>query len=89
MAIVLILLAVGSVLAGYVGVPAVLGGSNHLEHFLAPSFGAPGIRTARGSRARVPPKPEPRWHLAARRRAKADASLQTARRSRDHGANSA
>ena len=43
MAIVLILLAVGSVLAGYVGVPAVLGGSNHLEHFLAPSFAAPGI----------------------------------------------
>ena len=43
MAIVLILLAVGSVLAGYVGVPAVLGGSNHIEHFLAPSFAAPGI----------------------------------------------
>lgn len=43
MAVVLILLAVGSVLAGYVGVPAVLGGSNHLEHFLEPSFRAPGL----------------------------------------------
>jgi NADH-quinone oxidoreductase subunit L len=43
MAIVLILLAVGSVAAGYVGVPAVLGGSNRIEHFLAPSFAAPGI----------------------------------------------
>jgi NADH-quinone oxidoreductase subunit L len=42
MAIVLILLAVGSVAAGYVGVPAVLGGSNRIEHFLAPSFEAPG-----------------------------------------------
>jgi len=45
MAVVLILLAVGSVLAGYVGVPAVLGGSNHIEHFLAPSFAAPGLET--------------------------------------------
>jgi NADH-quinone oxidoreductase subunit L len=39
MAIVLVVLAVGSVLAGYVGVPAVLGGSNWFEHFLEPSFG--------------------------------------------------
>lgn len=43
MAIVLVLLAVGSVAAGYVGVPAVLGGSNHIEHFLEPSFRAPGL----------------------------------------------
>ena len=43
MAIVLVLLAVGSVAAGYVGVPAVLGGSNHIEHFLEPSFRAPGV----------------------------------------------
>jgi len=42
MAVVLVLLAVGSVLAGYVGVPAVLGGSNRIEHFLEPSFAAPG-----------------------------------------------
>jgi len=43
MAIVLILLAVGSVVAGYIGFPAVLGGSNRIEHFLAPSFAAPGV----------------------------------------------
>ena len=43
MAIVLVLLAVGSVAAGYVGVPAVLGGGNHIEHFLEPSFRAPGL----------------------------------------------
>jgi NADH-quinone oxidoreductase subunit L len=38
MAIALIVLAVGSVAAGYVGVPAALGGSNRLEHFLEPSL---------------------------------------------------
>jgi NADH-quinone oxidoreductase subunit L len=42
MAVVLILLAVGAVFAGYLGVPAVLGGGNHIEHFLEPSFRAPG-----------------------------------------------
>jgi NADH-quinone oxidoreductase subunit L len=40
------LLAVGSVLAGYVGVPAVLGGGSHIEHFLAPSFAAPGVEAS-------------------------------------------
>jgi NADH-quinone oxidoreductase subunit L len=39
MAIALVVLAVGSVVAGYVGLPAVLGGSNWFEHFLEPSFG--------------------------------------------------
>jgi NADH-quinone oxidoreductase subunit L len=39
MAIALVVLAVGSVVAGYAGLPAVLGGSNWFEHFLAPSFG--------------------------------------------------
>jgi NADH-quinone oxidoreductase subunit L len=38
MAIPLILLAIGSVVAGYVGVPHVLGGSNRIEAFLEPSF---------------------------------------------------
>jgi NADH-quinone oxidoreductase subunit L len=38
MAIPLVLLAAGSVLAGYVGVPAVLGGQNRIEKFLEPSF---------------------------------------------------
>jgi NADH-quinone oxidoreductase subunit L len=40
MAIPLILLAVGSVVAGYVGVPHALGGNNRIESFLEPSFEA-------------------------------------------------
>ena len=42
MAAALIVLALGSVVAGYVGVPAVLGGSNAIEHYLEPSFEARG-----------------------------------------------
>lgn len=42
MAIALIVLAVGSVLAGYVGVPHALGGHNQLATWLAPAFSAPG-----------------------------------------------
>ena len=38
MAIPLIILAIGSILAGYVGVPHALGGSNRIETFLEPSF---------------------------------------------------
>ena len=38
MAIPLVVLAIGSVLAGYVGVPHALGGSNRIEQFLHPSF---------------------------------------------------
>ncbi len=38
MAIPLIVLAIGSVLAGYVGVPHALGGSNRIEGYLEPSF---------------------------------------------------
>ena len=40
MAIALVVLAVGALLAGYVGVPAALGGSNRIEAFLEPSFHA-------------------------------------------------
>ena len=36
-------LAVGSVLAGYVGVPHALGGSNRIEEFLHPSFEAHAV----------------------------------------------
>ncbi len=36
----LVVLAVGAVLAGFVGVPAALGGGNAIEHFLHPSFAA-------------------------------------------------
>ena len=38
MAIPLIVLAIGSAVAGFVGVPHALGGSNHIERFLEPSF---------------------------------------------------
>jgi NADH-quinone oxidoreductase subunit L len=41
MAMALIVLAFGSVLAGYVGVPHVLGGENRLAAWLEPSFQAP------------------------------------------------
>jgi NADH-quinone oxidoreductase subunit L len=40
MALALIVLAIGSVLAGLVGVPEVLGGQNRIERFLEPSFEA-------------------------------------------------
>jgi NADH-quinone oxidoreductase subunit L len=43
MAYVLIALAIGSVLAGFIGVPHALGGSNRVETFLHSSFVAPGI----------------------------------------------
>lgn len=38
MTVPLILLAVLSVIGGYVGIPAILGGGNHFEHFLHPVF---------------------------------------------------
>jgi NADH-quinone oxidoreductase subunit L len=41
MAIPLVVLAIGSVLAGYLNVPAVLGGSAFIEHFLEPSLHVP------------------------------------------------
>jgi NADH-quinone oxidoreductase subunit L len=40
MAFALVVLAIGSVVAGYVGLPHVLGGSNRIERFLEPSFTA-------------------------------------------------
>ena len=36
----LMVLAVGAVVAGFVGIPAALGGANTIEHFLEPSFTA-------------------------------------------------
>jgi len=36
----LMALAVGAVVAGFVGIPAALGGNNAIEHFLEPSFTA-------------------------------------------------
>ena len=48
MAIALVVLAVGAVLAGYVGVPGVLGGQNRIERFLEPSFEVPATVSASG-----------------------------------------
>ena len=33
-------LAIGAIVAGFIGIPAALGGGNTLEHFLEPSFTA-------------------------------------------------
>lgn len=41
MALVLVMLAIGSALAGYIGVPHALGGQNQLAVWLAPSFQPP------------------------------------------------
>ena len=51
MALPLIVLAIGSIVAGYVGVPHALGGSNRIESFLEPCFEA-HRRAARRSRRR-------------------------------------
>jgi NADH-quinone oxidoreductase subunit L len=40
MTVPLMALAVGALVAGFVGIPAALGGSNTIEHFLEPSFTA-------------------------------------------------
>ena len=54
MALPLILLAVGSIFAGYVGVPHALGGSNRIESFLEPSFEAHGAPHAVTAAAEAP-----------------------------------
>ena len=41
----LMALAVGAIVAGFVGIPAALGGSNAIEHFLEPSFTASSPRS--------------------------------------------
>ncbi len=46
MAFALIALTVGSILAGYIGLPHALGGSNRLEAWLEPSFSAPHIEAS-------------------------------------------
>ncbi len=55
MALALIVLAIGSVAAGYVGVPAVLGGNNLIEHYLEPSFHASGASASHGAEGALPP----------------------------------
>ncbi len=48
MAIALVVLAAGSVLAGYLGLPAVLGGGDWFARFLEPSFGVEPVEAAGG-----------------------------------------
>jgi len=50
MALALVVLAIGSVVAGYIGIPHVLGGHNALGEWLAPAF---GLREASGGEAVV------------------------------------
>lgn len=53
----LVTLAVGAVLAGFVGVPAALGGGNAIEHFLEPSFVASAPHEAREAPSSSPAGP--------------------------------
>ena len=56
MAIPLIVLAIGSVAAGFAGVPHALGGGNRIERFLEPSFEAhAGAAHAAGAETATPP----------------------------------
>jgi NADH-quinone oxidoreductase subunit L len=54
-------LAIGAIVAGFIGIPAALGGGNTLEHFLEPSFTAEhriedrGLRSAEGTELRTEP----------------------------------
>jgi NADH-quinone oxidoreductase subunit L len=61
MAIPLILLAIGSVVAGYVGVPHALHGSNRIESFLEPSFEAHAAASQQtvGADPAAPAEPRP------------------------------
>jgi NADH-quinone oxidoreductase subunit L len=59
MAIVLIMLAAGSALAGYVGFPHALGGANRIERFLEPSF-SPGGRVLASADVPLTTAPEER-----------------------------
>jgi NADH-quinone oxidoreductase subunit L len=47
----LMLLAVGALTAGFVGIPAALGGNNAIEHFLEPSFTAEAAHAEEGEHA--------------------------------------
>ena len=53
----LIVLALGSVLAGYVGVPHALGGQNVLGTWLAPSFEARSVTTLADEQVGTPGEP--------------------------------
>ena len=52
----LMALALGAMVAGFVGVPAALWGNNAIEHFLEPSFTAEHRRRGRRAAGRRPPR---------------------------------
>ena len=77
MAFALVVLAVGSILAGYVGVPHALGGSNAIEQYLEPSFVAHELSTdAAGAEAAVGHDASAADHEAAGHEASGDESLE-------------
>jgi len=47
----LMALAVGAIVAGFVGIPAAIGGGNAIEKFLEPSFSAEAVRSNPGAAA--------------------------------------
>jgi NADH-quinone oxidoreductase subunit L len=47
----LMALAVGAIVAGFVGIPAALGGGNAIEHFLEPSFTVSAVQEPAGAAA--------------------------------------
>ena len=59
MTIPLLVLAVGAIVAGFVGCPAALGGDNDIEHFLHPSFSVSAVGgTHEGASADLAEAPE-------------------------------
>jgi NADH-quinone oxidoreductase subunit L len=79
MAFPLIVLAIGSIVAGYAGVPHALGGANRIEAFLEPSFevnraGSPDAQPAPGE-ARVLPQERQEEHAAASENASTEIAL--------------
>jgi len=78
------ILAVGAVVAGFVGIPAALGGGNAIEHFLEPSFVA---RTVATEHATAPARSEAETLSAAAQAAesKGGAQAETAAAA-EHGA---
>jgi hypothetical protein len=59
MALALIVLAVGSVLAGFVGIPHALGGHNRIEAFLEPAFEAHAVAPINEFQVVEPGRPAP------------------------------
>jgi NADH-quinone oxidoreductase subunit L len=60
----LMALAVGAIVAGFVGIPAALGGGNAIEHFLEPSFTASaGVHVEAAAEAAHHPSHAVEWGL--------------------------